>query len=297
MYISILTGGLGNQLFQFAFAYSKARSDNATLKLDSGYYYLTRQRKSLLKHFKIEEKYEIKPFYKTLWSFWFGYFKNLLYFRILKSSWNVKFDNKHQWLTDSVCVGEPSDYEAKCSKESLHGETIVCYGYFQNEKYCSKYRDELLDLIMPNYAYSTEMEGWADKIKRCESVSLHIRRGDYVAIGLTLGMKYYYDAIQYIKSQVDNDTQIEIFVFSDDLEWVKSNFKTNESVNYVSVQESVCCDIDEMMLMSMCKHNIIANSTFSWWGAWLNRNPSKVVVAPVKEFNNPGIIPKEWIRI
>ena len=140
MYISILTGGLGNQLFQFAFAYSKAKSDNATLKLDSGYYYLTRQRKMLLKYFEIQERFEIRPFDNRLRRFWFGYFKNLLYSRILKSSWNVKFDDKHQWLTDSMCVGEPWNYESKCSEDSSHGETIVCYGYFQNEKYCSKYR-------------------------------------------------------------------------------------------------------------------------------------------------------------
>ena len=150
---------------------------------------------------------------------------------------------------------------------------------------------------MPNYAYSAETGRWADKIKKCESVSLHIRRGDYVKIGLTLELDYYYEAIRYIKSIMDKKTKIEIFVFSDDLEWVKRNLKIDETVNYVNIHESVCCDIDEMMLMSMCKHNITANSTFSWWGAWLNRNPSKIVVAPLKEFNNPGIIPKEWIRI
>jgi len=110
-------------------------------------------------------------------------------------------------------------------------------------------------------------------------------------------MEYYQEAIELISGKI---TKPEFFVFSDGIEWVKKNLETDHVIHYVNPNTD--CPSEDLRLMSLCKHNIIANSSFSWWGAWLNSNNSKVVVAPEKWFRNPvysnqDIIPETWIKI
>lgn len=136
-----------------------------------------------------------------------------------------------------------------------------------------------------------------------ESVSIHIRRGDYVsipkiaAVHRTLPLSYYIEAMGKIIAQKPN---AHFFISSDDIGWVKENFPKNYPVTFISSFDIP--DYEELSLMSLCQHNIIANSTFSWWGAWLNQNPDKIVIAPKQWFNDSDrtigdLIPTSWIQI
>lgn len=136
------------------------------------------------------------------------------------------------------------------------------------------------------------------------SVSVHIRRGDYVTKSrynktyAHCTVKYYENAVDYIAKKFPNP---HIYIFSDDTDWIKENIKFPYETEYVTHnigQNS----FEDIRLMSNCKHNVIANSTFSWWGAWLNQNSEKIVVCPDVWFQDSRIVqtdiyPKEWIRI
>ncbi|NCQ11249.1 MAG: alpha-1,2-fucosyltransferase, partial [Bacteroidetes bacterium] len=136
------------------------------------------------------------------------------------------------------------------------------------------------------------------------SVSLHIRRGDYVdnKYFAQIPLEYYYNSIELIENKFPNSSY---YVFSDNLNWVKNNFKTNVNLHFVDANDS-STDFMELYLMSKCNHNIIANSTFSWWGAWLNKNPDKIVIAPKvwfgdktaqENYKNGQHVPNNWIKM
>ena len=138
-------------------------------------------------------------------------------------------------------------------------------------------------------------------MEEVDSVSLHIRRGDYLLpenrelFGGICTLDYYRRAIDYILDKVKNPF---FFIFSNDIVWVKENMNISNSlfITWNSGKDSW----QDMFLMSKCKHNIIANSTFSWWGAWLNKNPQKIVISPSRFFNvsnNSDIVPDTWTSI
>lgn len=139
----------------------------------------------------------------------------------------------------------------------------------------------------------------AARIKQTNAVSIHIRRGDYQKqewIGthaVIKGLTYYKNAIDHIEARVESP---HYFIFSDDMQWVKDNLQL-KSCTFVDHNKGRNSYID-MYLMSLCRHNIIANSTFSWWAAWLNTNPGKIVIMPERWLNNisaPGIFPRDWL--
>lgn len=121
---------------------------------------------------------------------------------------------------------------------------------------------------------------------RGNSVSLHVRRGDYVRNSRTnathgvCSIEYYQSAIEYILERVKHPI---LYVFSDDIEWVKQNLRTHLPTEYIDHNQGAASHFD-MRLMSLCRHHVIANSSFSWWGAWLNPDPNKIVIAPRKWF-------------
>lgn len=193
-------------------------------------------------------------------------------------------------------------------------------GFFQTEKYFIDFETEIRrDLTLRN-PLNAQARNISDTIRNTpRSISLHVRRGDYVSDTKTnehhgtCGAEYYTDALEYLTSRIDsslslNDLSpshqdsslVHIFVFSDDIEWVKTNMPLKYPATYVSSPEIP--DYEELILMSECKHNIIANSSFSWWGAWLNENPSKIVIAPKRwikgnDIDYKDICPTSWIRI
>lgn len=176
-------------------------------------------------------------------------------------------------------------------------------GYWQSEKYFKKIEDSIRGEFTLKEPLDDRFTNVIRQIENTPSVSLHIRRGDYVndkktkAVHDVCGLEYYEKAIDIIKAEVNNPT---FFIFSDDIDWVAKNLEITSPAFWVSNLEGK--DFEELILMSKCKHNIIANSTFSWWGAWLNKNPNKIVVAPKQWFTNKtsediNILPKTWVQI
>lgn len=180
---------------------------------------------------------------------------------------------------------------------------IYLDGYWQSEKYFFAIRSVLLREFDFKYEQDLRSKELAQQIRETESVSLHIRRGDYALDALTnqihglCSFDYYQKAIDYITQKIPN---CHFYLFSDDHTWVSLNFKLDHPVTYVDHNDATR-NYEDLRLMSFCRHNIIANSSFSWWGAWLNNNPSKMVTAPANWFNDKSrdtrdLIPDGWVR-
>jgi len=175
-------------------------------------------------------------------------------------------------------------------------------GYWQSEKYFT----DIAAIICKEFTLKKDPAGknkeLTEIINSCESVSLHIRRGDFVSdaeIYQTHGvcdLDYYYKCIEYIVEKTNTPI---FFVFSDEPEWARQNLNLSHPVTFVTHNGAEKC-YEDMWLMSQCRHNIIANSSFSWWGAWLNQTPDKIVFAPKKWFvtedrDTRDLIPDKWI--
>jgi hypothetical protein len=284
-----LQGGLGNQMFQYAAGKRLAMRRNAELKAD-GTLYETEQNNMTPRSFELScfdmdvqfaQEREIQRFKKE---------PNLMYRirrRLGMTPRSLIFTEK-QFSFDPAVLELPDD--------------MYIQGYWVSEKYFK----DIEETIRKDFTFSEPLEGKnkeiAGRIGKVNSVSIHVRRGDYVASKKTnsfhgtCDISYYEKAIEYIAKRVDDP---HFFVFSDDIEWVKENLSipyTTEYIDWNTGKESY----RDMQLMSLCKHNIIANSTFSWWGAWLNANEGKIVVAPkrwfkAQEVNTDDLFPKEWV--
>jgi hypothetical protein len=166
-----------------------------------------------------------------------------------------------------------------------------------NYKNFHEYRETLIEIyrFLPEI-YST-CNKWIDD--NCSSdettVSIHFRRGDYLTISsLNLSLDYFYEAVEYIKSALP-DKKLKFICFSNDIYWVKENFTGIDNMIFV---ESLC-DYEQLCLMTLCDHNIIANSSYSWWGAYLNTTPGTITVCP-KSYGNADTIsyfPDDWVRM
>ena len=173
------------------------------------------------------------------------------------------------------------------------GDSYYLDGYWQSEKYFKEIEHIIREDFKPNDEVVEKLK--KTSLIETKTVSLHVRRGDYI----NLNEYHPIQTIEYYKNAVELIGDYDhIFVFSDDIEWCKKNLNFD---NMVFMEGFT--DIEDMYLMSMCKNNIIANSTFSWWGAWLNKNSDKKVIAPKKWFgekvnlNDSDIIPTDWIKI
>lgn len=191
------------------------------------------------------------------------------------------------------------------NKEILNSaKNSLLTGYWQTEKYFLP----IQDTIKKDFTFKKPLEGLnkahAIEMAKSNSVSMHIRRGDYIHKPETRQFhgnctpEYYAAALQSIKAKVGD---VHLYIFSDDIAWVKSNMQFDVPANYIENNTGEDSYID-MQLMSLCKHNIIANSSFSWWGAWLNNNPGKIVVAPARWFNDNSVnikdvIPETWHKL
>ncbi|MFA6013856.1 MAG: alpha-1,2-fucosyltransferase [Gallionellaceae bacterium] len=184
-------------------------------------------------------------------------------------------------------------------------KTDECYlfGYWQSERYFKAIESTL----RKDFTFRTPLTGrnaeLAIEIARGQTVSLHVRRGDYVSDAKTgkvmdvCSLDYYHAAINYIAARV---SQPVFYIFSDDIAWVKQNLQLNSPAVYIEHNRQAESYRD-MQLMSLCQHQIIANSSFSWWGAWLNSNAEKIVIAPKHWFVNGNstedLIPRAWVRL
>ncbi len=180
---------------------------------------------------------------------------------------------------------------------------IYLDGYFQSDKYFRDYADTIradFEVVIPPSEQNREM---IKQIQSVNAVSLHIRRGDYTkpstqALHGLCNAEYYKKSIQYIAEQVENPI---FFIFSDDIDWVKENMQTGYEQYYIDFNDA-SQNHEDLRLMSRCKHHIIANSSFSWWWAWLNPNPTKIVTIPSiwfawYDYDTRDIYPDGWIKI
>jgi len=281
--ISRLTGGLGNQMFQYAIAKSLAKKNNDTFKLDISFYPKQTLRKYELNLFNIKENIASDHECNQLRG------KEDFLFKVFKKLGFEKRPNSY-YKEKEIAIFDDNIFHLK-------GD-IYLDGYWQNENYFKDIRNDILKNFTLKQDISKEAKNYLEQIKNSNSVSLHIRRGDYVQnidTNKTHGIcdiNYYKKAIKYIRDNVSNPI---FYIFSDDIKWCKENFNFLEKKIFIDKTKSA---LEDLELMKNCKYNIIANSTFSWWGAWLNENKEKIVIAPKTWWSvrpNKTIVSKNWI--
>lgn len=178
----------------------------------------------------------------------------------------------------------------------LSSPSSNCYytGYWQSELYFLNYHEEIREAFRFRPQMSSENSALTRKIDSCESISIHIRRGDSLTKGVmaSCSPEYYSRAMALLNNRVDKPIY---FIFSDDIDWARSNIRNQSECHFVDHNVGME-SYNDMRLMSHCKHNIIANSSFSWWGAWLNDNPNKFVVAPSKWFKEEIPDASKWFK-
>lgn len=283
MIIVKIQGGLGNQMFQYALGRSLSLANKTTFKIDSSYLRSSNQsnRSFLLDKFNTEAieatDDEINLYIST-------YQKILDCFRP---------DSKKKKVLKQSSFFYP---------KILNRSDGYFDGHWNNEKYFKTHEKIIRNDFTLKNRLGEKTELFSKKIlNEPQAVSIHMRRGDYVSIKKienrhgVLPISYYENALKKIMEKFSN---VKFFIFSDDIEWVRKNFPKKYPAVFVSNPDIP--DYEELALMSLCKHNIIANSTFSWWGAWLNNNPSKIIIAPQKWFNDASentkdLIPSSWI--
>lgn len=284
MIVSRLVGGLGNQMFQYALGYTLSRLNSSTLKLDVSDFYnskIAAQRVYELNIFDIRDNLLHRGKGHDVLSY-------LLKRRISPGLGRTFKEQKFEFDKDVL---------------KLRGN-IYLDGYWQSYKYFQNYSKDIREIFTFRKSISSTSSRVANLIKGSNSVSLHVRRGDYVHDKSTnlyhgsLPTDYYLKSVRHLNKKLKNP---KFFIFSDDPAWVKNNIKIGKNSVYVAHNKGDS-SWQDMYLMSLCKHNIIANSTFSWWGAWLNNNENKYVIAPKHWFRNKkqdtsDLIPSEWIRI
>jgi hypothetical protein len=201
-------------------------------------------------------------------------------------------------------IKEKSEYAFDSQALEQKGDALL-WGRWQSEKYFA----DAADAVRSAFTFRDPLTGIAAdmalSIAATNSISLHVRRGDYAAqknVAAFMGATdtaYYERAVAYMVQHVSDP---HFFIFSDDIEWCKENIKLSVPVTYADDASAGPKSAFHLRLMSLCKHNIIANSTFSWWGAWLNANAEKIVIAPKKWFasdviQGDYIIPEVWKKL
>jgi len=241
MIVVKLMGGIGNQMFQYAFGKSQAKKANTDLKYD------------------IQMLLE-KPTGFTPYDYELGIFK-------IPDSFSPKTPGVK--VVYEVADGKYQEY--------LVENNVYYDGYWQSELYF----DDILDELKNDFIFNTKRMGINTVAMGDNSVSIHARRGDYLNNNFVVDLSstdYYKKAVDKIKETVKNPV---FHIFSNNKIWAEEYFSFIEDEKYFEFNAT---NVD-LYLMSLCKHNITANSTFSWWGAWLNNNPDKIVIAPEKWFN------------
>jgi hypothetical protein len=292
MIIVKLIGGLGNQFFQYALGRNLAIKNNTELKLDISGFEDYKLHKYGLHHFNITEniatKEDIQKFKPAKRQFLSGLSG--------KISKHLLPWYKQKWIIEQNFVYNSDIFKI--------GRDVYLDGYWQSEKYFF----DISEIIRNEFTVKNDPSGLNQDMLKIildtHSVSLHIRRGDYFSNPKTkeihgvLGLEYYRKSLNLIGEKVKDP---QIFVFSDDIPWTRDNLKTDLPLHFID-HNGVENNYEDLRLMSNCKYHIIANSSFSWWGAWLGTNADKITIAPSRWMNDPSwdirnIIPENWIKI
>jgi hypothetical protein len=281
-----IIGGLGNQMFQYAAAKALAVKHNTDVSANISAF----------------SSYEVHPL------------------SIDKLSCNCKFDSRGNFLSKvidfpyfrNVCSKFSHFFNVYIEKDLSYNSEffnsnkgVSLFGYFQSEKYFLNIRELLLEEFSLNTPLDKHESSIESQITESDSVAIHIRRGDYISdksansIHGTCNSEYFINSLSKLNElNLLSDATI-LFIFSDDIEWCQANLSFEYRTVFVE-GSSARPEVD-IHLMSKCKHQIISNSTFSWWGAWLNTNPNKCVIAPIQWFktlhDSTDIVPEQWKRL
>lgn len=264
-----ISSGLGNQMFQYAAAFALSRRLGTELQMDT--FLMYRNCGCTPRNFELD-------------AFCIQFQKRLRHRHFLSNkflrnmaNFTYKIFYKKKWYL------EEHFYYLYDSRIENAGKNCYLAGFFQSEKYFANCKDDVRKEFQFKKNLCGQNEKLMEKLQEQNTVALHIRRGDYVKernikLGLVCTPFYYENAIEYIQKHIPN---LVFLIFSEDLEWVRANIKIPQPCHFIDWNLALPPSID-MQLMSLCKHQIISNSSYSWWASWLNNNPSKIIVAPDK---------------
>ncbi|MBO0950258.1 alpha-1,2-fucosyltransferase [Fibrella forsythiae] len=289
MVIAKITSGLGNQLFQYALGRHLALQNNTSLWFDLRYFHQEYETDT-------PRKFKLDRF-------------NVAYNLLDKSPWLYASKATRLLPNRSLRPLVETRYETEFHFEprmiSPTAPLTILWGFWQSERYFEASTAQIRQELTFRRAEGDTFRAYKQQIEQANvPVSVHIRRGDYVthpefsqSFGF-LGLNYYQTAITYLTSRLPNAT---LFFFSDDPDWVRANLNTAHP-NVLVANTGPDADVDDLQLMSLCHHHIIANSSFSWWGAWLDPRPDKIVIAPQRWFANKpwdtkDLVPASWLRM
>lgn len=295
MIIVKLHGGLGNQMFQYAIGRKLSLLDKTELKLDLSFLLDRTPRPNFTYRDYNLNIFNLKIELATQEEI--NLFINYLDSKIKRKIYTYLFlGRNNKYIDEKQFTCDPDIFK-------LTGN-LYLDGYWQTEKYFSDIKNILCNDFTIKISQDKKNQEMIKTIKNTNSVSIHIRRGDYIEnkqiynVHGICDLDYYYSCINLFLKKLKNP---HFFIFSDDHQWAKENLKLDCPMIFVDYNDA-SKNYEDLRLMSQCRHNIIANSTFSWWGAWLNQNPDKIVYAPQKWFNDSSrntkdLIPDQWIKL
>lgn len=291
MIVVRICGGLGNQLFQYAAGRALSIQYGTDLVADTRLYQKDRFRSYLLDQYftafspedvLLRERLTLPPARNRIPAF-------LL--------WRMTCGRRLRYAREA---GMPYDASLSCL-----GPNVYLHGYWQTERYFAGIADLLHKELELRHPPDARNAAYLERLAGRVSVSMHVRRGDYVSnpkaarVHGTCSIDYYQRATKRIAEQTGEDPVFHIF--SDDPEWTSQNLRLPFETSYVTHNDTDHAT-DDLRLMAACNHHVVANSTFSWWGAWLNPSPDKIVVACREWFRDPtkdarDLVPQDWIRV
>lgn len=294
MIISELCGGLGNQMFQYAFSRAISLKLGEKLKV----VYTTLPGQTIHNGFELPRVFSMDIDLAT-----FSEIRKSLNLFYTSALFRKIISNEKYYLLKHNSFITERDFELLCKSEKLHSGLFFS-GYWQSEKYFLEFQDVIRKDFTFTYCNDAKTLGYLEKIKKGQSLSIHIRRGDYITNSKAANthgvcsVEYYKKAYYMMRERFPD---INVFIFSDDIDWVLSTFKPIIP-NMTVVENTGINSFKDMFLMSNCQHHIIANSSFSWWGAWLNPSLDKIIISPKNWFlsvdkNENDLIPSNWLKV
>jgi hypothetical protein len=291
--IAQLQGGLGNQLFQYATARALAHQHQTPLLLDQSWFAKTYEdvtpRELLISALNTKGaliSLELPPKRP----------KRIR--RILQKLWPI---NPFVYSERSPYCFDPSLLKAPTFKT----QNLYLMGYWQSYRYFESIKKILQSEVSPKAPLDAHYQNYLNQIQACSSSMVHVRRGDYVHLASAakvhgfIGLDYYQQGMAIL---LDRKPETHFFVFSDDLDWVKANLPYQDKITFIQSLEKGDAVIQELELMTHCQNHLIANSSLSWWAAWLAKNANNMVLCPSHWANDlsmnwDDLLPANWQRI
>ncbi len=300
MIIVKIIGGLGNQMFQYALGRSLSIKQNCKLKLDTSWY---------KEYDKIEDTND--PNKATKRDYLLKFFNisgRIIPNWYLPAIKKIPLIRKYYPKVARIIPNKLFNYKVLVEDDFSwinikNQNNYFVTGYWQKSLYFDKYENIIVSDFRLKNPLSVINQKYYEQILSTNSVAIHIRRGDLISnpsvakLQPTCSLEYFYSGIKTISNKVKD---LSLFIFSNDMEWCKNHFKNQYPTIFV---DSIGNDHEHFFLMSKCKYQVIANSTYSWWAAWLNQYPAKIIVAPKNWYHDTQLnelaifIPNNWIKI